>query len=455
MAKFLRSAVAGLVMSLLAAACGSAGGDNGAADASTSSAVSPVSTTVAPPAASEAGTTASPATSVVSSTAPVSTTIAVRPSTTRSSSTPTTSRSGALELIEGPDGDAFYTPPSPLPPGQPGDLIWTQKIDNGPAGARSYRILYHSRTVDGADIAVSGTMVIPDGAAPAGGWTVVAYAHATVGVADKCAPSRTGVTVPSVAEVVKAGYVAVATDYQGLGTPGPHPYLVGPSEGRNVLDAARTAQVVPGANKQVLIWGHSQGGQAAVWAGELASTYAPDLKVLGIVAAAPPARVGPVLPLLAAIPVLQGFFVIGTYGLKAAYPELDLAQVLTPEIMAELPRLEQDCVTSLVLAFAGSGIKALAKNPTDVPAFAARIAAGEAGQTRIPFPVLVEQGDTDILVPQSLTRQYVTVACGNGTPLAYKVYPGVDHSGVMNAAAADTFAFFAARTAGTPFTSTC
>ena len=91
----------------------------------------------------------------------------------------------------------------------------------------------------------------------------------------------------------KAGYVVAATDYEGLGTPGVHPYLVGESEGRGVLDAARAAKALAAtdAGDQVLVFGHSQGGQAALFAGELAASYAPELTVLGVAAAAPAADV--------------------------------------------------------------------------------------------------------------------------------------------------------------------
>ena len=83
--------------------------------------------------------------------------------------------------------------------------------------------------------------------------------------------------------------VVVATDYPGLGTTGPHPYLVGLSEGRAVLDAVRAAQQVEktGAEPRFAVWGHSQGGHAALFAGQLAKSYAPDLTLVGVAAIAP------------------------------------------------------------------------------------------------------------------------------------------------------------------------
>ena len=126
----------------------------------------------------------------------------------------------------------------------PGTIIRSQPIA-APPGAKAWKVLYHSRSVGGDDVAVSGVVVAPTGAAPKGGRTVVTWAHGTTGLADQCAPSKStdaATTIPFVDDLLHAGYVVTATDYEGLGTPGVHAYLVGQSEGRSVLDAARAAR---------------------------------------------------------------------------------------------------------------------------------------------------------------------------------------------------------------------
>src|SRR5207248_3120094 len=131
------------------------------------------------------------------------------------------------------------------------------------------------------------------------GRTVLTWAHGTTGLGDACAPSRqypTGQAAELLLAqaVLSRGFVYAATDYEGLGPPGDHPYLVGLSEGRNVLDAARAAERLAGTGgaptSKVLIWGHSQGGGAAAFAAELAPTYAPDLAVVGSIVGAPAAE---------------------------------------------------------------------------------------------------------------------------------------------------------------------
>ena len=142
----------------------------------------------------------------------------------------------------------FYRPPAPLPPGAAGELIRSEQVA-APAGVRGWRILYHSRGITGADIAVSGTVFVPGTTAPPGGRRVVAWAHGTTGSGDSCAPSTDLHPLDGIEDgtpLVADGYAIVATDYEGLGTPGPHPYLVGASEARSVLDAVRAATELPG-----------------------------------------------------------------------------------------------------------------------------------------------------------------------------------------------------------------
>ena len=142
----------------------------------------------------------------------------------------------------------FYSAPAPLPDGPPGTIIRSEVVDDFVAGATTYRVLYTSTGYDGEPTAVSGLILVPDDTPPDGGRKVVAYTHGTTGVASRCAPSlvtnpeQQPVLVEGGPELLAAGYVVAATDYQGLGTPGPHPYLVGDSEAMNALDSVRAAR---------------------------------------------------------------------------------------------------------------------------------------------------------------------------------------------------------------------
>jgi len=176
--------------------------------------------------------------------------------------------------------------------GAPGTIIRAEAMRGAPEGAAAYRVLYRSIGLHDQPIAVSGVIVIPAGSSPAGGRPVVAWAHPTTGVVPQCAPSRALSVfkqMQGLRDMMRRGYVVAATDYPGLGTPGPHPYLVGVSEARAVLDAVRAARDMSGSGggRRFAIWGHSQGGQAAFYGGILAKAYAPDLELVGVAAAAP------------------------------------------------------------------------------------------------------------------------------------------------------------------------
>ena len=187
---------------------------------------------------------------------------------------------------------AFYLASRAELAGRPGTLIRTEPMHGAPDDAAAYRVLYRSRGLHNEPIAVSGVVIVPAGPAPPDGRPIVAWAHPTTGVVPRCAPSLALFMfqqIQGLRDMVERGYVVTATDYPGLGTAGPHPYLVGISEGRAVLDSVRAARIIGGADgsRRFAVWGHSQGGQASLYTGILAKTYAPELDLVGVAAAAP------------------------------------------------------------------------------------------------------------------------------------------------------------------------
>jgi hypothetical protein len=202
----------------------------------------------------------------------------------------------ACGLLAGAGGAAaqtpFYQASEAEIAGPPGTVIRQEPMVGAAASASAYRVLYRSTRPDGAPIAVSGVIIIPAGEAPAGGWPIVAWAHPTTGIVPRCAPSLAIFIFQQIAgsrELLEQGYAIAATDYPGLGTSGPHPYLVGVSEARAVIDSVRAARSFPGMqnSNRYAVWGHSQGGQAALFTGMISKTYAPELRLIGVAAAAP------------------------------------------------------------------------------------------------------------------------------------------------------------------------
>src|SRR5262245_31718378 len=202
---------------------------------------------------------------------------------------------GVFALCLGLGGDpveALYDVGAGEVAGEPGSIIRVWPLESGgPGNSDAFGFLYRSTGIKGEPVPVSGAIYIPSGSAPAGGRHIIAWAHPTSGVAPDCAPSlypdRAGL-IWNLSDMLKEGYVVVATDYPGLGTNGVHPYLIGESAGRAVLDSVRAAcNLAKNTSNRFAVWGHSEGGHAALFTGELATRYAPDLALVGVAAAAP------------------------------------------------------------------------------------------------------------------------------------------------------------------------
>jgi len=325
---------------------------------------------------------------------------------------------------------SFYRPPSPLPSAPAGAVIRSQPlpVDRSlPAGTRAYRILYHSTSSSGGDLAESGVVVVPAGRPPAGGFPIVSWAHGTTGVASGCAPSVTGTsTLPYLSALVRSGDIVAATDYRGLGAPGQHPYLVGSSEAEDVLDAARAARALVGrdASDRVAVLGFSQGGQAALFAGELAPDYAPDLNLDAVAAVAPVTSVLELAPSGDAPPPSgqSAFTAMVLYAWAKHYRSFGLQRVLTQAGLADLPAVSSSCVDTVASLYdAVAPARFFQPGWEDVPAVQAANRANVPGDSPTSAPILVVQGTADEVVPAARTTRFV------GDQLCRQQYDSVDY----------------------------
>jgi dienelactone hydrolase len=350
------------------------------------------------------------------------------------------------KVRSGPAGDAFYTPPSPLPGRAHGDLIWARPMTGitiVPGAARTLRVLYRSSGSGGPAVAVSGVVSLPKGEAPKGGWPVITYAHGMTGSADSCAPSRSTTPFPNfgfglLTRWLKAGYAVVRTDYEGLGTPGVHPALVGTSEGPGVLDVVRAArQADPHISRTVAIVGGSQGGHAALWAAALAHRYTPELDVKATVAFAPVSHLDDQLPLVTGLTTPGGTLTAGIAlvlrGVDAAQPSLHVASLLSPQAAALYPQTLTRCIDALSSSdsFGGLAPAAIFVAQPDLTPVIKFLDAQDPSHLNIPTPVLIEQGTNDTTVFPVYTDALARELRANGVKLTYKKYPGADHTGVQ------------------------
>jgi uncharacterized membrane protein HdeD (DUF308 family) len=363
--------------------------------------------------------------------------------------------------------DAFYAAPEQLP-ATPGALLRSEPMSRAiPAGAQAWRILYTTTRADGVPAIASG-LVVASSTPPPGPRPVIAWAHGTTGVDQSCAPSLlkdpfAAGAMPALDQVVANGWVLVATDYIGLGSAGPHAYLVGQQAGRAVLDAVRAARQMPELSlaEQSVVWGHSQGGGAALWTGVLAPSYAPDVNVVGVAALAPASN----LPgLVSNLDVVPGGAIFGSYviqGFSDTYPDVRFddyvrptAQLLAREMASRC--LAEPAVFSSVLESLLIEGSLWSQDPAG-GAFGERLQENVPSGP-IPAPLLIGQGLGDELVLPTMQDAYVESRCAAGGQVDYRTYAGFDHVGVVGAASPlvpELLAWTQERLDGEPARSSC
>jgi len=350
---------------------------------------------------------------------------------------------------------AFYSVPQPLPSTGAGTLLKSERLTVSGLDGVVYRIMYLSQSVTGRSVAVTGLIVVPDRVAPTGGYPIVSWGHGTNGMADQCAPSLDPASdVPLANELLDQGWEITASDYQGEGTPGLLPYLVGVSAARNTIDIVRAAQHLPAAHASAnyVVWGHSEGGQTAMFALNIGAEYAPDLHLKGVVAGAPPSQFYAIYQFLRTSPYRYYLFMAAA-GFNAAYGDkaAPLNEVLTPLGMKLLPDLEKGCSDYIASVTSPYSLTQITNaDPIDVPAWKILIDENdpESFTTATPVPLLMIQGGSDEQIPVISTQILATHLCGLGQDLERWIYPGQSHAGVIAPSANDMIHWIADRFAG-------
>jgi len=372
------------------------------------------------------------------------------------------------DVVESHTEGTFYTLPAPLPEGAPGSLIRSDRLLGAPDGAIAWRVLYQSTDVGGAPVGVSGVIIAPTRAAPNEGWPIVSWAHPTTGAYGRCAPSVGDdpfLLIEGLHELLDAGYAVAATDYPGMGADGPPSYLIGVSEGNSVLDAARAARAIPETHtgNRLLLWGHSQGGQAALFAAQSAPTYAPELDLLGVAVAAPAVELG---ELLNDDIVNDSGVTLGAYSFDAyqkvygpSDPSLELGSILTPAGVAALPEMVPLCLLgqnkelhAIADPLVGNFLRA---DPAKTEPWATLLEQNTPGGQPVAVPMLVFQGEADTLVKPATTAQYVQKLCTNGEHVEFRTYPGISHGEIAERAVPMLIPWLGDLVAGRPTATTC
>ena len=335
---------------------------------------------------------------------------------------------------------------------RPGSLVSQEPIKGAPAGATEWKIRYRSLAENGTNVEISGVVFIPSAPPPNEGREIVAWAHGTVGISETCQPSSDSKlfeNIPNLKKLLEQGYVVTATDFQGLGTPGPHPYLVGVSSGRAILDSVRAARALSSANasKRYVVWGESQGAHGALWAAQLATSYAPELDLVGVAAVVPPTDLvanykWPTSRLAHAL-----ITSLTTSSWSKIY-NIPLSTFANPFGRYVIRKLSGDCLhrepanafsNTVLLLLSNQVPYMLSKEWED------RLRQNSPAIVRYPAPVLVVQDREDDVVPPNLTRAFANKSCRAGNTLEYLQVDGGAHTEVATRSADATVQWIADR----------
>jgi fermentation-respiration switch protein FrsA (DUF1100 family) len=365
-------------------------------------------------------------------------------------------KGGGGSTIPAPKGlPGFYAVPKKLP-SKPGTLIKSQRVKAKGVHGTVYRVMYVSQSQTDQAVAVTGVIMVPKGKAPAGGFPVVTWGHGTNGMADKCAPSLSAAkAAPAANQLLDKGWLLTASDYQGEGTPGLMPYIDGKSAAQDTINIIRAAHKLHGAHasNNYVVWGHSEGGQTAMFGLHIGADYAPELHLKGVVAGAPPSQFNLIYTFLKNSP-FRHYLMMATGGLNAAYGDAaaPVDQVLTPFGISLLPQLEKGCSSYLANNFKQVKIDTVIKaDPFTVPAWKAVLSENDPGTftAGVAAPLLIIQGGNDEQIPVASTQLLATHLCGVGQELERWVYPGQSHAGVITPSLPDMIHWIDDRFGGT------
>jgi pimeloyl-ACP methyl ester carboxylesterase len=413
---------------------------------------------------------------------------------------------GSFVVCADPPVPPFYEAVAKMSPsGKLGQVIKQEKISTSLKGAQAWKIAYISSDVAGRKTIATGTLIAPVGPAPKDGRPIMAWAHGTTGSAQNCGPSQiidptrplnqyflpdgnswTDFGIPNGQEFIDQGYVVVATDYQGLGGGGKHQYAVAQTNGRDVINSARAASSMKeiGAGKKTIVYGWSQGGGATIAAASLPDyqaeqgTAADNLQYLGFIALAPE-DVAVMLPNVpndeaGAAKLMNGFtqanvpnvflfahYVMGLWGTQAAFPGLQLSDVLTDDGVKAVDQLSRNkCIHVLADSFNyayGDQYKSLIKlQPSNALAWVKAFVNGSVKPVKPVAPVVIYWGTKDTAVPPLMHELYQKQMCAMGANVGRNQLPGEQtHFTTPGVSAPMYLQWVKDRVAGKPLANAC
>ncbi|MEU1428226.1 alpha/beta fold hydrolase [Nocardia sp. NPDC005746] len=364
---------------------------------------------------------------------------------------------GALLVIPGAPAQA-----------DPGTAFATTPARDGFRGLSGGTFIdYWTTRSNGEPVKASGTLFVPPGPAPEGGWPIMAYDHGTSGMGPGCGGQTDTTHITRVAEdkflqyLVNKGFAVVAPDYLGLGRfdTGPHPYLEIGTEAGSTIDLLKAARALnPSLSRSWAVAGFSQGGQAALGTAHLQAATAPDLDFRGTITVDPESDLEKITPLVGPwvpeIPgqagtAVNGFVVSMLAGLRATHPEANVDSFLTERGRQALDESQSLCLPDIMKKVEGMGIGDMLSRPLNDPAF--QTAMNQYMTVPVngyDAPILLLVNATDTTVPSPLHAALAAQFAANGVDFSTVVGTG-SHT-QLNPAMWDAIGAFTDRILSTP-----
>jgi pimeloyl-ACP methyl ester carboxylesterase len=347
-------------------------------------------------------------------------------------------KSSALAGIE---IDDFYTPPKKIPK-NPGEIIRAEVLQGYslPHGMRGWKMLYTTTVNDKTPVTAVAIVLAPTKVSETP-YPVISWAHGTTGVLQKCMPSAISeptIGIPALEQVINAGWAIIATDYSFKDANGPHPYFIGEGEARSLLDAVRAAREMPDVKfeSRTVVWGHSQGGHAALWTGIIGEKYAPEIDIMGVAAIAPPTNLPKIISSDERIDKRLGPYLASSYS--QYYPDVKFEKAIRPDALRAAREIKNLCsfypsedpkkIGILMTEFNGP---ALSKDKN----FEKRLKENIPDK-KISTSVLIAQGLEDKIVTAELTEEFIDSRCKADQQLEYWTFEGLDHGSIVKSGSA-------------------
>ena len=364
------------------------------------------------------------------------------------------------DLVSDVELRGFNDPPTKQSETPIRSVIQMEEIDVGELGV-GFRIIYESKSIFGEPIEVSGLVLAPDLNSEESR-PVLSVAHGTVGLADQCAPSRQEpvANLELIKPFIEAGWVVVASDFEGLGSDGIHHYIVGESEARGVFDIVRAAKNIEGLNADgpLVVWGHSQGGHAALHASQRWLDLAPELNLVGVAAGAPPSQFPLLRSFLQSGP-FQGYLVMVGASFGSAYPELDYESLIKSEYLPLLEELEKGCTGHVFDIFNPIPYEDLVTvdDVFSLPDWNARLTENDTNQRNVQVPTVILHGTDDEQIPFIASQLLLGQLCAFSlsAPIELREYPGTNHATAVTEYWSDLIDWSNERISGAPANDQC